>query len=107
MTRTTLRHAALRPSLTLLALVALLTLLSLPIACAGSRLTQENYEKITEGMTVEEVERILGEPTEMDSTTLPLLGTATVYTYRAEDGSEATLVFYRDKLKMKSGSLKR
>ena len=92
---TTLRCTALALSLTVL------------FGCMGSRLTQANFEKIEEGMTVAEVERILGEPTEMESTTLPVLGSAAVYKYRAEDGSEATLVFYQDKLKVKSGSLKR
>lgn len=95
MSPTTLRSAVLA--------LALVTF----FGCTGSRLTQANFEKVKEGMTVAEVERILGEPTELDSTTLPLLGTATVYKYRAEDGSEATLVFYQDQLKMKSGSLKR
>jgi outer membrane protein assembly factor BamE (lipoprotein component of BamABCDE complex) len=37
------------------------------ISCGGSKLTQENFEKIQTGMTLVQVQAILGEPTESSS----------------------------------------
>lgn len=37
------------------------------MACAGSKINQENFEKIKTGMTLAEVKAILGEPTESSS----------------------------------------
>ena len=37
------------------------------ISCGGSKLTQENFEKIQTGMTLAQVQAILGEPTESSS----------------------------------------
>jgi outer membrane protein assembly factor BamE (lipoprotein component of BamABCDE complex) len=40
------------------------------ISCGGSKLTQENFEKIQTGMTLAQVQAILGEPTESSSVDL-------------------------------------
>jgi outer membrane protein assembly factor BamE (lipoprotein component of BamABCDE complex) len=37
------------------------------ISCGGSKLTQENFDKIQTGMTLAQVQAILGEPTESSS----------------------------------------
>jgi outer membrane protein assembly factor BamE (lipoprotein component of BamABCDE complex) len=37
------------------------------ISCGGPKLTQENFEKIQTGMTLAQVQAILGEPTEASS----------------------------------------
>jgi outer membrane protein assembly factor BamE (lipoprotein component of BamABCDE complex) len=37
------------------------------VSCAGSKITQENFEKIQTGMTLSQVIAILGEPTESSS----------------------------------------
>lgn len=54
---------------------ALFALLLLLAAC--SKVTQENYSKIQEGMTEQEVQAILGSPTESSTkTVLGISGTA-------------------------------
>ena len=40
------------------------------ISCGGAKLTQENFEKIQTGMTLAQVQAILGEPTESSSVDL-------------------------------------
>jgi coenzyme F420-reducing hydrogenase gamma subunit len=37
------------------------------VSCAGSKITQENFEKIKTGMSLSQVIAILGEPTESSS----------------------------------------
>jgi hypothetical protein len=37
------------------------------VSCSGSKISQENFEKIHTGMTMAQVQAILGEPTESSS----------------------------------------
>jgi hypothetical protein len=47
------------------------------LAACGSKISQENFDKIKSGMTMEEVKGILGEPTESSAMGLgPLSGTS-------------------------------
>lgn len=79
-------------------------MLALLTACGG-KLTQANFEKVKQDMTVEEVKGILGAPTETNTTSLPLFGTVTTYTYKTEK-SEVTVIFHEGKVKSKVGTIK-
>ena len=86
-------------SRTIMAAVILLAL-----AACGPRLNKANYDKVAEGMSSAQVKAILGEPSEMKSASVPLVGSVTTYSYKV-DKSEAEFVFYDDKLKSKSGTI--
>ncbi len=49
--------------------------------CSYSRLTPDNFAKITEGMTEQEVRSILGKPQNLDSSSMLGLLSGTVYKY--------------------------
>ena len=49
------------------AVVLCLVMCVMLAACGGSKITQENFEKIKTGMTLTQVTAILGEPTESSS----------------------------------------
>jgi outer membrane protein assembly factor BamE (lipoprotein component of BamABCDE complex) len=56
------------PRLPKLGVGALCLVISLSlISCGGSKLTQENFDKIQTGMTLAQVKIILGDPTESSS----------------------------------------
>jgi hypothetical protein len=42
------------------------------VGCAGSKITKENFDRIKLGMTQEEVQRILGPPTEASGIEIPV-----------------------------------
>lgn len=75
----------------------------LGLAACQPRLTGENIAKIKNGMSIEEVEGILGQPASVETTELPLLST-TKYGYVQGD-DHLTLIFVNDKLISKSGSI--
>ena len=80
--------------LRLLAALAILV----PLVACGSKINQENYERIQEGMTRDEVVAILGEPT--DSKGVGLGGfSAHAVTWKAEDGTTISVQFVNDKVK--------
>lgn len=59
---------------------ALLLACTVALAACGSRLSLENFERVKEGMTQEEVVKILGEPKESSSASFAgLSGTAAVW----------------------------
>jgi hypothetical protein len=60
-----------RPPLLCRALLAGLLIVGL-IGCAGSKITKENFDRIKLGMTQEEVQRILGPPTEASGIEIPM-----------------------------------
>ena len=65
-----------------------------------TRLTQENYNKIEEGMAYQDVLTILGEPTESKSIGIgPLSGTAATW----DDGTtRISIKFLNEKVQLKS-----
>jgi hypothetical protein len=73
------------------------------VAC--SKLTAENFAKVQNGMTEDEVLRILGSPTTMDAGSL--LGvTGSVYRYESKDGTKkVSVIFVNGKVFGKEGSL--
>jgi hypothetical protein len=83
--------------LLLLAMVLLLT------AC-GSKLTEDNLQKIHNGMTTNEVKAILGSPNDVQSS--GALGiTGTTYTYHA-GSSDVKITFLNDKVIATEGEFK-
>lgn len=69
------------------------------IAC-GSRVNQENYEKILNDMSTTEVNRILGKPTEVSSFAIGSLSATTAKW--AGDTHTITVTFANEKVKLKS-----
>jgi hypothetical protein len=60
-----------RPPLLCRALLAALLIVSL-VGCSGSKITKENFDRIKLGMTQEEVQGILGPPTEASGLEIPV-----------------------------------
>ncbi len=83
-----------------LAVIALLII----VACGGGGVSQENYDKVKTGMTLEEVKDVLGEPTESSSIGMEAMGKKLgggVHTWK--DGSKVIMItFGGDKVTMKS-----
>ncbi len=73
------------------------------IACSGS-LTRANFDKVTNGMAVEEVKKLLGEPTSVETVSVPVLGTVTRYGYKTDQG-EASVIFRDNQVQSKAGSI--
>jgi len=70
------------------------------LAACGSRVNQENYEKVRNDMSVEQVSDILGKPTEVSSFGI---GGLSATTSRWEGKSHTILVtFANDRVKMKT-----
>ncbi len=84
--------------LTFFAVAALL------LVTACSKLTQDNLQKVHNGMTTAEVKAVLGDPTSSDSNSaLGLSGT--IYTYHT-DTSDVKITFVNDKVIATEGSFK-
>jgi len=58
------------------AAVAIVFFLGL-MACSGDKISQENFDKITTGMTLAEVKAILGEPADSSSIDMTVIAGAT------------------------------
>jgi outer membrane protein assembly factor BamE (lipoprotein component of BamABCDE complex) len=72
------------------------TVLLLWLAACGSRLNQENFEKIREGMSQKEVREILGEP--VDASGASLLGLSSGEAVWKDDKTTVTVHFLNDKV---------
>jgi hypothetical protein len=86
----------------LLAVVALLAVMTL-MSC--SRLTEDNLQKIHNGMTSAEVKDILGEPTSSQTGSALGLVSGTKFVYHT-DTSDVTITFVDDKVIATSGDFK-
>ena len=89
------RMAALVRGLMVLALMAPMTLTL--AGCGGGGVTEKNYDKINNGMTEAEVEKILGKPSNKlpdhdYASTIPHGGKAVVYL--SKDGDKTITVIY-------------
>src|SRR5207249_1402646 len=69
----------------------------------GSKLTLDNYNQITTGMSKTQVESILGPPTAVETKDFMLLK-RTTYLYRQPNGT-VTVLFKDDKVAAKSSTL--
>ena len=88
-----------RPSLPRAAPAALLLFLLLwTVGC--SRLTQENFAKIEEGMSMADVVAVLGEPTDSKSAGIgPLSGTNATW---EDDTAKINIKFLNDRVQLKT-----
>jgi outer membrane protein assembly factor BamE (lipoprotein component of BamABCDE complex) len=70
---------------------------------SGSKLTLDNYNQITTGMSKAQVERILGPPTSMETKDMVIFKKTT---YRYEDGTKfAVITFKNDEMDSKDTNL--
>ena len=91
-------------------LVALLcaSLVALPTGCnrnalTGSKLTLNNYDQVTTGMSKAQVERVMGAPTTSETKDMLIFKKTT---YRYEEGPKfALFTFKNDELDTKEGNL--
>ena len=68
---------------------------------ACDKISQENYEKIQTDMSVDEVSKILGEPTETSSVELGSMS-GTSSSWKSEKKGEITIKFVNGKVKSKN-----
>jgi hypothetical protein len=80
-----------------------LAVLSLITAC--SRLTEDNLDKIQNGMTTTDVKAILGEPTSSETSSPLGIVTGTSYVYHTST-ADVKIVFVNDKVISKEGDFK-
>jgi hypothetical protein len=74
--------------------------LCLSLVACGSKLTQENFDKVKAGMTMEEVKAILGEPSETNSVGLgPLSGTSATW---KDEKATISIQFVNNKVTMRN-----
>jgi hypothetical protein len=85
---------------TTLSAVAALLLLA---AC--SRLTEDNLQKIHNGMTTDEVKAILGTPTDVQTSNVLGVVSGTAYTYHS-GSSDVKISFVNDKVIATEGDFK-
>ena len=83
--------------------IILLLVSVLLFSCNSQRLTQQNVDQVTEGMSKKQVESILGPPTSVETKDFMLLK-RTTYLYRQANGT-VTVLFKDDKVAAKSSTL--
>jgi outer membrane protein assembly factor BamE (lipoprotein component of BamABCDE complex) len=84
----------------------LLLLLALALSCTpGKRITKENVDQVTEGMSKKQVESILGPPTSINNEDFVIMK-KTTYVYR-QGKDTVTIVFKDDKVQAKDSTLAR
>jgi outer membrane protein assembly factor BamE (lipoprotein component of BamABCDE complex) len=72
-------------------------------SCSSRRITKENVDQITEGMSKKQVESILGPPTSLDNKDFVILK-KTTYVYR-QGKDTVTVIFKDDKVQSKDSTL--
>ena len=95
-----IRHSSVVISMRRLALVVLLVIC---VSCSAKRITKDNVDQITEGMSKKQVESILGPPTSLDNKDFVIMK-KTTYIYRQGKDS-VTIVFKDDKVQSKESTL--
>jgi outer membrane protein assembly factor BamE (lipoprotein component of BamABCDE complex) len=94
------------PILKSISRVLLLLLLALAVSCTpGKRITKENVDQVTEGMSKKQVESILGPPTSINNEDFVIMK-KTTYVYR-QGKDTVTVVFKDDKVQVKDSTLAR
>jgi hypothetical protein len=84
---------------------SLLAVAAFLLLTACSRLTEDNLQKIHNGMTTAEVKAILGDPTSSHTETVPILGSNTVYSYHT-GSSNVNITFVNEKVITTEGEFK-
>jgi len=82
--------------------ITLLAVAALVLVTACSRLTEDNLDKIQNGMTTTDVKAILGEPTTSDTSNALGIVTGTTYTYHTSK-ADVKIIFVNDKVISKEG----
>jgi hypothetical protein len=82
-----------------------LTIVALALITACSRLTEDNLQKVHNGMTTTDVKAILGEPTSSQTGSALGLVSGTTYVYHT-DTSDVKITFVDDKVIATSGDFK-
>ncbi len=82
-----------------------LTLAVLLLVTACSRLTQDNLQKVHNGMSPDEVKAILGSPTSSASSNALGIISGTTYTYHS-GSSDVKITFLNDKVIATEGEFK-
>jgi len=72
------------------------------LGCIGSKITQENYDKIQNGMNMEQVVAILGEPTSNDGVDLGGLVSGKTAKWQADNGATISVQFFQGTVKFKT-----
>ena len=94
------------PILKSISRLLLLLLLALAVSCTpGKRITKENVDQVTEGMSKKQVESILGPPTSINNEDFVIMK-KTTYVYR-QGKDTVTVVFKDDKVQAKDSTLAR
>lgn len=75
-------------------------LLLLSLMACGTRVSQDNYDKVQDDMTTQEVNRILGEPTTLSSFSIGSLSATTAKW--VGKSHTITVTFANDKVKVKT-----
>jgi hypothetical protein len=83
----------------------LLTVAALLLVAACSRLTEDNLQKVHNGMTTDEVKAILGDPTSSDTSSALGIISGTTYTYHTST-SDVKITFVDDKVIATEGDFK-
>jgi len=84
-------------------LVPVLTILLAACSPKSVTLTQENLDRVHEGMSSAQVKAILGVPTDSKDEPIPIVGgTKTTYTY-STDGTQIIVILKNDTVQSKEG----
>jgi SmpA/OmlA family protein len=86
-------------------LTPFLAVAALFLVAACSRLTEDNLQKVHNGMTTDEVKAILGEPTSSDTSSALGIISGTTYTYHTSS-SDVKITFVNDKVIATEGDFK-
>ena len=83
--------------------LALMVFVVLSLSCSSKRISKDNVDQITEGMSKKQVESILGPPTSLDNKDFVILK-KTTYVYR-QGKDTVTITFKDDKVQSKDSTL--
>ena len=86
-------------------LTPFLAVAALVLVTACSRLTEDNLQKVHNGMTTDEVKAILGDPTSSDTSSALGIISGTTYTYHTSS-SDVKITFVNDKVIATEGEFK-
>ena len=84
---------------------SLLAVAALLLVTACSRLTEDNLQKVHNGMTTDEVKAILGDPTSSETSSALGIVSGTTYTYHTSS-SDVKITFVNDKVIATEGEFK-
>lgn len=84
--------------------LVLILAVAVAVSCSSKRITKENVDQVTEGMSKKQVESVLGPPTSLRTEDLVIMK-RTTYVYR-QGKDTVTIVFKDDKVQSKDSTLR-